>query len=188
MSDDRVLLPPSGGGGELDRPLATLIERHMLAPARKAGVELTFAGVTKMPDGRPQIESTRWGSWLFASSSADPTADWLHRIPFPPDQLDRLKLLYQHNVDPEIISIAHQLPASYRDGDPLPRLVPDPPRMREKDEQIRRWLVKAKDAVKGVAAGFADAATKLDPLILGGMKHPDLPLVGWCVLAYWEWE
>jgi hypothetical protein len=28
----------------------------------------------------------------------------------------------------------------------------------------------------------------LDPIVLGGIKHPQYPVVEWAVLAQWEWE
>lgn len=28
----------------------------------------------------------------------------------------------------------------------------------------------------------------LDPIVLGGVQHPALPVVNWTVLAQWNWD
>jgi hypothetical protein len=119
----------------------------------------------------------------------DPTANgYRGRIPIPKEQLAQLTEIYREGAHADIVFIGHQLPDSYRDGDPLPPLVPDPPDIRKKDERLRLRLAKAGDLFKGAAASLTAVGVGLDPIVLGGVKHPELPVVGWCVLAQWEWK
>lgn len=135
-------------------------------------------------------------------------------IPIPPDQLAWLRELDRCGVDPQLAWIVHQLPDDYRDGDPRPRLVPAPRELREMDEQLSRGLATATDiffksiakilntaanatatsislagdAARAGAAVGAALGAGYDPLVLGGVRHPELPAVAWCLLAQWEWE
>jgi hypothetical protein len=178
-------LPMPLPGGDMDRPLAALVERRMLAPARRAGYELRLVGATVLPQGQT-IERTRWGTWLFVDHMDDPTAkQYGGRIPIPALQIARLNELYRADVNPQFVRFGHQLPDDYREGDPL---VPVPRELREKDERLRLWFASLADLVMGAAASFATSGVGLDPVIFGGVKHPKLPLVGWCALAQWEWE
>lgn len=181
-------LPAPLPGDDIDRPLAALMEHRMLAPARRAGYELRLVGATVLPQ-RQTIERTKWGTWLFVDPLEDPTAREYHgRIPIPKEQLTKLTEIHRQGAHADVIRMAHQLPDSYRIGDPLPQLVPDRPDIREKDERLRLWLTKAGDIFKGAAASLAATGAGLDPIILGGVKHPERPVVGWCVLAQWEWK
>jgi hypothetical protein len=72
--------------------------------------------------------------------------------------------------------------------------VPDAPRYRELDERlatgIRHLLNAAAMSALGIATGVAEvgkALAKLDPVILGGIRHPHRPIAAWVVLAQWDW-
>jgi|ERR1700729_175377 len=178
-------LPMPLPGGDMDQPLAALVERRMLAPARRAGYELRLVGATVLPQGQT-IERTQYGTWLFVDHIDDPTAkQYSGQIPIPTRQITQLDEMYRAGVSPQYIRIGHQLPDDYQEGDPL---VPNPRHLREKDERLRLWLAKAADLFKGAASGLAAAGAGLDPIIFGGVQHPERPIVGWCVLAHWEWE
>lgn len=174
-----------------------LAERRMLTPAREAGYELRLVGATVLPQ-RQTISRTKWGTWLFVDNFKDPTAaSYGGRIPVPEAEIARLTELDRAGVRPQHLWLGHQLPDSYKDGDALPQLVPPPRRLREQDERLRDQLSKATSLlVNGAAATLAVVAAPLaavsavglDPIVFGGVRHPELPVVGWCALAQWDWE
>lgn len=182
---------------DVKRELEVVAEQRMLAPARKAGIELRMAGATGLPQ-HEAIYRNPWGTWLFVDHLDDPAAEeYKGQIPVPEEQIGRLVQLGQCGVRPQLAWLVHQLPDSYQDGDPLPALVPAPRELREKDERLTLRLAQAtslylKSAFAVLAATASPLAAitvaGLDPIVFGGVKHPRLPIVGWCVLAQWEWE
>lgn len=199
---DRSSLPAPLPDRDVERTLMALAEHRMLSPARKAGYELRLVGATVLPQ-RQTIAKTQWGTWLFVDHADDPTAkQYDGKIPMPEEQIARLAELDRLGVRPQLVWIGHQLPDGYVESEPLPKLVPVPRDLREKDERLKLRLTRATDLfVKGVATTLTVAALApsavavgavgiagLDPIVLGGVKHPGLPFVEWCVLAQWDWE
>lgn len=187
-----LMLPEPQLTAEIERSLDELAEHRMLSPARRAGYELPSVGVTGLPQHEVRAQ-TEWGNWLFVDHLEDPTAkEFKNKIPVPDDQKDRLFELRRHGVRPQLAWLIHQLPDSYKESDPLPQLVPPPRELREKDEQLRLTIINTINMFfKGMAKTVekvADAAVNLDPIVLGGVQHPDLPIVKWCLLAQWEWK
>jgi hypothetical protein len=199
-----LLLPAPQLSAEAEQELTELVEQRMLAPARKAGYELRLVGATVLPQ-QQTITRTQHGTWAFVDHLEDPTAaEYNGEIPVPEDQIPWLIELGRRGVKPQFIWIGHQLPDSYRDGEPLPQLVPDPRPLRELDERLTLQLAKAlRVYLKGVLILLGMAASAplvvvggaatavgvgLDPIIFGGVKHPQLPVVMWCALAQWDWE
>lgn len=200
MADVPSLLPAPRLPAAIEPRLVELAEQTMLSPARQAGYELRLVGATVLPQCQ-KIERTPWGAWVFVDHLKDPTATKYtkHKIPMPVDQIARLEALKEAGVRPHVAWLAHQLPDSYRDGDPLPQLVPPPRHLREKDQRMALRLGSAMELFfKGAAALLTAAASPLalglaagaglDPIILGGVKHPDYPVVQWVLLAQWDWE
>lgn len=196
------LLPDPDLSAENRHRMVELAEHRMLSPARRAGYELRLAGATVLPQ-RQTIAKTEWGTWMFVDHVDDPTAKgYDDKIPIPSEQIARLAELSKLGVRPDEAWILHELPKTYQIGDPLPQLVPPPRELREKDERLQlRLAAAAKMLFTGMAATLTAAATAplavvgaaaglagLDPVILGGVRHPELPIVQWCVLAQWEWE
>lgn len=194
---DVPFLPAPPPDPDAERTLIALADERMVQPAREAGYELRLIGATVLPQ-RQVIARTASGVWYLSDQADDPTAhEYDGRIPVPERQAQHLLELSHAGVKPELIWIAHQLPDNYRDGDPLPPLVPAPPHLREKDERLKlflanalRWLLKAMGFTLGAAMSplALMAGIGLDPVILGGVRHPKYPVVTWCVLAQWEWE
>ena len=46
----------------------------------------------------------------------------------------------------------------------------------------------AERSIDSSAPPLAILGAGLDPVVLGGVRHPTYPAVTWCVLAQWEWE
>jgi hypothetical protein len=201
MSD---LLPLPGGDAspEARRALVALAERQMLAPARLAGYELRLVGATVLPQ-KQTIARTQRGTWLFVNHLEDPTADqYRGRIPIPRDQMLRLATLDRYGVQPQHVWVGHELPPTWKEGDSASPSVPPPSEMREKDEHLRLRLhvlsklyLRLIGGIIGGAAALPIAAgaalvggAGLDPIVFGGVQHPELPFVQWAVLAQWTWQ
>lgn len=199
---DVSLLPAPRLSTDIERSLVERAEHRMLAPARKAGYELRLVGATVLPQ-RQTIAKTQWGTWLFVNHLDDPTADqYGGRIPIPKDQMLQLATLDCHGVHPQHVWIGHELQPTWKEGDPASPLVPPPSELREKDERLRLRLqalsqlyLKLVGGIIGgagalpIAAGAAlVSGAGLDPIVFGGVQHPELPLVQWAVLAQWTWQ
>jgi hypothetical protein len=195
------LLPAPRLSADVEPRLIELAEHRMLAPARRAGYELRLVGATVLPQ-RQVIARTEWGTWLFVDHVEDPTAQqYRGKIPVPAEHHARLTEMDRYGVSPDLIWLAHQQHEDWQEGDRV--VVPAPRHLREKDERLKvqmatgtNWFLKAAGAVVVAAAALplsvvgaiAGAGVGLDPLVLGGVKHPELPVVEWVVLAQWEWE
>lgn len=199
---DMLPLPAGDPSPEARRTLVALAERHMLTPARQAGYELRLVGATVLPQ-KQTIARTQRGTWLFVNHLDDPTADqYGGRIPIPRDQMLQLATLDCHGVQPQHVWIGHELPPTWQEDRPLPPLVPPPSELREKDERLhlrlqslsKLYLTLVGGIIGGagalpIAAGAAlVSGAGLDPIVFGGVQHPELPFVQWAVLAQWTWQ
>lgn len=200
---DISVLPAPRADANLEREFVQLAEQRVVDPARRAGLEVPMLGATVLPQ-RQTICRTDQGAWLLVDHTDDPTAShYRGKIPIPAAEIAVLRRLHDAGVHVDTVWLAHELPATYRAGDAIPRLVPVPRELREKDERLTARLTTATELFLKAAAltltaavaaplgviGVAAAATPgLDPVILGGVTHPTLPLVQWCLLAQWEWE
>jgi hypothetical protein len=197
-------LPHPELNAEVKRDLIKLADRRMFAPAREAGYELQRVGVTMLPQEMKTVH-TPYGTWLFVNHLDDPTADeYGEKLPIPNEQLARLHHLAELGVNPQNVWNGHEMPPTYKVDDPIPRLVPPPKQLREKDQRLALQLATATKfflMASGTLVAAAAAAplavaggavsvlgVGLDPIIFGGVRHPELPVVDWCVLAQWNWE
>ena len=194
--------------------IAGPIRRRLLDPALKIGRDdIEVVGVTLIPD-RPLVHQTAKGTWFFACDyTQDPGLVRDRGIAIPAKELARLRELRDAGVDPDLFWIGHEVPDGWTPDQPLPDLVPDAKRYRDLDvgleEYVRgaadlsarivRGVARAIGAVavggSGLAAGAAAAGgggeaslVGIDPVILGGIKHPTRPVAAWARLASWEWD
>jgi hypothetical protein len=191
------LLPAPRLSADLEPRLIELAEERMLSPARRQGYKVRLLGATVLPQ-RQVIARTSQGAWLFVDHVKDPTAkQYKGKIPVPVEQHARLTALARAGVRPDLVWLGHELPATWREGDAIPELVPPPRHLREKDERLTQRLRVATELfLKGAAAllstpfvvAGAIAEAGLDPIVLGGVRHPEAPVVQWVLLAQWEWE
>jgi hypothetical protein len=201
----RPLLPAPRLSADIGPDLAEAAERRMLAPARKRGYELRLVGATVLPQ-RQVIARSQSGTWLFVDHVDDPTAhQYKGRIPIPAGEYARLTELDRAGVRPDLVWLGHELPPTWREGDPIP--VPTPIHLRRRDERLSRGmqlatglmlravgatlaapLVMAGAIAEAGAAAVAEAGAGLDPVVLGGVRHSQAPIVQWALLAQWEWE
>ena len=175
------------------------LEGRLFLPAARAGVQPKRFAVTSTP--RTHLVATTLMDdhgchWVISSALADPaTRDG--RIPVPRKHLDALYRLDSAGAALDFVVIAHELPGSWRPGEPLPRLVPPPERVRRADHVVleigHRLLAAAVLTLKvgavAAAAPIAAAAAlaALDPVILGGVVTDDPNLTAWAVIAAWAW-
>jgi hypothetical protein len=128
--------------------LAEQLERDIFGPARAIGRNLpTARGPSEQPSS-PCIWQDGSRSWYFASYLEDPSADESGRIPVPQEQLARLEELFRAGVHCDLVWIGHELPETWKPGDPL---VPEPPRTRRQREALDT-------AVTGLSSGVKKAA------------------------------
>ncbi len=188
------LLPAPRMSAEVQSGLSSLVDERMLIPAREAGYELALVGATVLPTEQT-IAKTERGTWLFVDHVNDPTAgEYGGRLPIPAEQLAHLAELDRVGVRPQVVWIGHELPPDYKEGEPVPRLVPPPRQLREKDQRLtlslgaaaRAWATGLAALVAAPVAALGELGT--DPIIFGGVQHPDQPIVAWCVLCSWDWE
>ena len=198
------LLPEERHAYALD--LEEPVRRLLLDPARSIGRDdVELVGITEIPR-HPIVRQTENGMWFFAADYlADPGLARDGGIAIPRKELARLAALREAGVRPDLIWIAHELPAGWNPELPLPALVPDPPLMRDLDSGLERFVVATTSAsvqvARGIAIGLAlgvglavgvaagsVALVGLDPVVLGGVRHPDRPVVAWANLAEWVWE
>jgi hypothetical protein len=182
-------LPPAPGlDPEVRAYLATLTRQRILEPAENAGFGLPLFGASVLPQEQT-ICRTSHGTWLFVDNRDDPTAaEYDGKIPVPAVQDERLRALARAGVRPDHLWLAHQLPADW-DRTKLPRLVPAPAPLRQRDEQLLEQVRGFFSGLGQMALGLgAVLGAGLDPLVLGGVQHPSLPVVDWVVLAQWSWD
>ena len=196
---DLTLLPVPPHRADLKLRLRDRAERQVLSPARERGYELRLLGATVLPQQQTIVRSPH-GTWMFVDHVEDPTAlEYDGKIPIPAVEHAKLTDLHQAGVRPDLVWLAHELPSTYRDEDPLPQLVPVPAHLREKDQRLVQWLTTGTKLWLGAAAGLgalalsplaiaAAAGAGFDPLVLGGVRDPELPVVQWVLLAQWDWE
>jgi hypothetical protein len=179
--------------------LADLLLSRVLEPARSVGLELVPTAPTVLPVRR-EVCWTDSGAWLLVDPWNDPTSrNEDRKIPIPRDAHTRLSTLADAGVEPDLIWLGHQLPSTWKDGDPIPDLVPVPAHLRRIDEMLLAPVHAAKEladsieiagrGLPGAVAAIAEVVEfELDPVVLGGVTHPALPVVQWAVLAAWTWD
>lgn len=209
MTDLLVDLPrPQQELDELVRgELEALVGRRIIGPAKAIRYDLPERGCSE-----PLVGETWWqrpgGDWVLATPRAlDPAAaQWGGNMPAPPKVCERIAKLHRHGVTCDHVAVAHELPAGVGPGDPLPDLVPrsaPSPRDQQAIAVSQAGLDLTVKAVRGVAvlagaaavggvavatAGVAAlGAVELDPILLGGIEHPEVPAVAWVELARWAW-
>lgn len=196
-----TLLPAPRLDSGIEPLLVERASERMLEPAKRAGYELALLGATVLPQ-QEVICRTENGTWLLVDHYKDPTRrQYKGRIPIPEAEHSLLTILRDAGVRPDIAWVGHQLPETWTEGDRLDRLVPPPAHLREKDARLVQRLragaklvlqvMGATVAVAGAAAMAPLAALGtigLDPVILGGVRHPTEPVVEWVLLAQWEWQ
>jgi hypothetical protein len=206
MNKQALALPELKVAAAIERELDEAIERRVLDPARRIGHELEAIGLTALPEGT-LVQPTAHGTWLLAADYLnDPGLAQDRAIAIPERELQTLRRLRAAGVSVDLIWIAHELPGDWQPDKPMPLIVPDAPRYRQLDQQLERLVVGAArttlTAAKGVAvataavgalgvglvAGLASASEGLDPVILGGVRHPTEQVVAWAVLAQWHWQ
>lgn len=192
--------------------LETLVGSRIIGPAKAIGYDLSARGFSE-----PLTAETWWqrpgGDWVLATPRAlDPAVVQSGgQMPAPPEVCGRIAELHRHGVTCDHVAVLQVLPAGVGPGDPLPDLVPKGAPALGDEQAValsQAALDLAVQAVKGVAVlsgaavagglavgaggvaalgGLAVGVARLDPILLGGIEHPEVPAVAWAELAHWEW-
>jgi hypothetical protein len=188
------------------RELEALVGRKMTAPAKRIGQDLPGPVRFSAPLEEPcwwEESPEKW--WLAVPRALDPAAaQHGGAMPTPPEVCERImRLAASPEFDCDDVVVVHEMPPGLKPGEPIPDLVPKAsPRLSgEKVVELSALPLRlARTALEGMAvaslavgsaalltgAGVAGAAA-LDPILLGGVRHPELPLVGWQEIARWAW-
>jgi hypothetical protein len=196
-------LGPIANEPRLYRELEAPLRRRLLDPALSIGWDdIEVVGVTPIPT-KPVVQQTAHGAWFFAAAYFnDPGLTQDGAIAVPERVLVELRALREAGLDADFVWIAHELPADWTPGQPLPAVVPDPKRVRDLDVDLERLVHRATStwwraarglatglvSVVGAAAAAAAEGPRLDPVILAGIAHPTEPVAIWAKVAQWEWE
>jgi hypothetical protein len=204
VRDRAPVSAPEPAAEQLWADLSAPLWSRVMAPAASIGADVPFLGILPIPD-RPYVQRTNAGSFFFVSSYLDdPGLRRDGRIAIPKDHLLRLQQLRTAGVSVDEIWIGHQLPESWREGDAVPTLVPSPPLYRELDasmghviatgvaalgQAIRVGATTLLSVAGAVATGVAGSVASVgtDPIILGGIRHPEHRSAAWVLLAKWDW-
>lgn len=184
--------------------LAEPLRRKLLEPGRKIGYDLPQLGLSPLPEERTFWQAPTGSWWLFDSFERDPTAQQFGgRIPVPAEPHAKLTELQAGGLAADLIWIGHELDPDWSPGRPLPTLVPSPPAgtTRPPGESpstgaafathLAQALYRAGQKLGRGSLSFGAAVgaslAELDPVVLGGVKHPRAPVVAWVELARWTW-
>lgn len=192
--------------------LELLVGRRIIGPARAIGHDLPTRGCSAPLTGECWLQRPD-GDWLLATPrSLDPAvAQAGGTMPAPPKVCERIVELHRAGVTCDHVAVVHELPMGVGPGDALPALVPQGTPALGDEQAValsQAGLDLAVQAVRGVAvlSGAAIAgglavggggvavlgaltvgAARLDPILLGGIEHPEVPAVAWVELARWAW-
>lgn len=182
------VLPAPRLDADIQAYLTHLTHERILEPAENAGFALDLFGASVLPQ-RQTIVRTEHGSWLFVDHAMTP--------PLGTTTAESQSRRSSSNASPRwrwpgFVPITSGSPTSSpRIGRArLPQLVPAPAHVRRQDEllldQVREFFHVIGETAAGLGALVSDVG--LDPIVLGGVQHPHLPVVSWVVLAQWTWE
>lgn len=184
--------------------LEGLMRSRIIVPAATGGFEAAPIGVTPVPGGPVVVRAHTGSYWTASDHATDPTrAEYGGRIPVPAEVHARLTGLLEAGVRVDHLWTAHEMPATWRPGDRYPALVPSPVSLRKMDATIAAENARAAErtiatvgrsakvaGLAGITVATAPFAMfgSLDPVVFGGVEHPESGLVAWAVLAQWIWE
>lgn len=196
-----VLTPRTGA-------LTQRLETELLAPARRAGIELSVIGTTMEPRGQVEYQAPNGQWWIFNHHRDDPTAALHGGVVVPTEVRQRLEQLLRHGFAPDTIWIGHEMPVEWHPGQPKPDLVPQRrPATTDLVTTARRPALPAGSADFGVAVGkgllkatkalvlgaaavglaVGSAMAELDPIIVAGVRDPSSGAVTFVEVARWSW-
>ncbi len=201
---DLLIRPSTELDERVREELEAFVGRRIIGPAKAIGYDLPERGFSEPLTGESWWQRPN-GDWILATPRAlDPAAAQSGgQMPAPPEVCERIAALHRHGVSCDHVAVIHELSSGVGPGDPLPALVPKRAPALGDEQAIafsRAGLDLAIQAVKGVAVlggaavagGMALgalplAALRLDPILLGGVEHPEVPAVAWVELARWDW-
>ncbi len=179
--------------------LEPLVERQLLAPAASIGIDLPVVGVSEVPR-QPVLTYAGNRPWYFCNYIEDPTArQFGGYIPVPEAEHVRLTAQLDAGVRPNVVWLAHEVPATWREGQELPNLVPPdvrpvvrPGAVTVSGQRLSVQVVRrAVDFATGVAANrprVINELRHLDPIVLGGVTDAAGEYAAWVELARWDWS
>jgi len=150
----------------VEQELDERLRQFLLAPAFKAGLEVQrLEGVWEVPRQPAIYQTANKGAWLFSDHKQDLAALELGgAFAAPREQILRMHALAEAGVECDVVGIAHELPADWTPG---LRLVPSPPKTRERE--ILQGFAKRIGKASRATATAAGVATQVTAIAAGGL-------------------
>jgi hypothetical protein len=186
---------------QLDAPsavsteLAASVEQRLLTPAASIGTELPVIGVSEVPH-QPVLAYAGDRPWYFCDYIEDPTArQFGGYIPVPEVEHRRLVKLRDAGVHADLVWLAHEVPATWHEGEELLDLVPPDVRpvvrpgtvtvggQQRAVQVVRRMAEGAFGGLRTLAANLE----RLDPIVLAGVIDSTGEQAAWVELCRWSW-
>jgi hypothetical protein len=203
MSEVLTVLRPNGDA-LIANELAVPLERRIFTPLVEAGVPLPSTFLTDAPRPLDWRYTPRNTTLVAAHPARDPVAAaGGGLIPAPPEV--RRQLAELRNYDPDLLWVVRELPGRWEPGQEPPRMIGV--ETRRENEQLHlqaaataftvgRTLLYVAAGVVLAAVGAPLAlgaavltiplAVGVDPIVLGGIVHPETGAVAWVPLAAWD--
>lgn len=216
MSSTTPLLRPNADALPILEELAEPLARRIYAPIGAAGYDAPQPILTRYPPPLEVRHSDRDTTLTAALYEHDPliTQD-RGRLRAPKSERRKLKDLSAARIDPDLVVVLREIPGTWWPGEPPPRMIGLKTAETLRDHHIQHLQVGAAAFVFGrallytaaaafaVVAGAAAAlgavtiagagavaaaplAVGLDPIVLGGIVHPETGAVAWVPLAAWD--
>lgn len=195
-----ILHAPSADLDQATRAeLEALVGSRIIGPARAIGYDLPLVGTTD-PLASHQFWQKPDRDWALATPLAlDPTrAQFGGTLPAPPAVVQRVIALDKAGARWDEVAVVHELPPEFTPGDPWPQLFPcERPAELISNRDAETAATVALDLLRGAVTGLgtavagtltaATAIAELDPILLVGIRHPEVEVVGWVEVARWGW-
>lgn len=148
------------------RELDEQLKEFLLEPAFKAGVDVKpLDGVWEVPEQPTIYRMPDKGAWLFSNYKQDlMTLELGGVVAAPGEQIRRLHVLAEAGLACDVVAIAHELPPGWEPGQ---RLVPNPPKTRERE--VMQAFAKQIGKASRATARAAGAATQATAVAAGGL-------------------
>lgn len=215
-TEGMALLQPNADALAVLDDLSRPLEERLYGPIAEAGYSAPPPVLTKRPAPLEVRYTNRETTLTAAHWARDPILTDQGEIGAPDKELERLHRLDNAGIKPELVWVLRELPGTWRPNTRPPEMTGVTTRRDNEQRYLqtaatafavgREMLYVAAAsaaavvagavalgsiAIAGAAAGARAAVTApladgLDPIVLGGIVHPETGAVAWVPLAAWD--